>query len=102
MEEQLLVWAETKSHRELKSKPEDTEKLQMKQVGSLVVIGFMVIVGDLRIANSGEVSSKELKLCLGLLTEYDDNSNDEQQRNKSQALQREERAHMQLVQQSIP
>lgn len=99
LEEQLLVWAETESHRELKSKPEDTEELQMKQVGSLVVIGFMVVVGDLRITNRGEVSSKELKLCLCLLTEYDDNSNDEQQRNKSQALPREERAHVQLVQQ---
>lgn len=100
LEEQLLVWAETKSHRELKSKPEDTEKLQMKQVGSLVVIGFMVVMGDLRIANRGEVSSKELKLRLGLLTEYDDNSNDEQQRSKSQALQWEEKAHMQLVQET--
>lgn len=100
LEEQLLVWAETKSHGELKSKPEDAEKLQMKQVGSLVVIGFMVVVGDRRIANRGEVSSKELKLCLGLLTEYDDNSNDEQQRNKSQALQREERTRMQLIHQT--
>lgn len=99
LEEQLLVWAETKSHRELKSKPEDTEKLQMKQVGSLVVIGLMVVVGDLRIARV-EVSSKELKLCLGLLTEYDDNSNDEQQRNKSQTLQRKKRTYTQLVQQT--
>lgn len=100
LEEQLLVWAETKSHRELKSKPEDTEKLQMKQVGSLVVKVFMAVVRGFRIANRGGVGSKELKLCLGLLTEYDDNSNDEQQRNKRHALQREEKAHVQLVQQT--
>lgn len=83
--EELPIWTETKLHRELKSKPEDTEKLQMNEVGSLVVTGLIVVVGDLSTAKKGEVSSNELKLCLGLLTEYE-NSKDEQQRNKSQAL----------------
>lgn len=45
-------------------------------------------VGDFRMADYGEVTSKEIKLGLCLLTEYDDDANDEQQRNNSQTLQR--------------